>query len=246
MWITLSDQDDAFSLELISRAVETNRRRNFAILKFTSTDPRARPVAFRRDDAGRFYVPYPGWIVSICTGYESGCETPSEILHKPKQHKALERCSGRDCRSFVISQDGGLFALGSPENLLLAKTVVEASALVRSVATVQTNHRDAEIRLDVLKCYNYFLASARVPTLEEMRGCAGVWVTPRALVSCTATVRCPVIDDSLEGRAALDAVLKFDGLTRNSLLKPKANDAIGVRPTSWRHARRTARMRQPF
>jgi hypothetical protein len=76
----------------------------------------------------------------------------------------------------------------------------------------------------VLNCYNAaYRENNKLLTIQEMRDCAGVWVTPRALVSCTMNGRCPVLPDTEEGRAALAAALNatnanFDTFVKQTVL----------------------------
>jgi hypothetical protein len=71
----------------------------------------------------------------------------------------------------------------------------------------------------VLTCYN-----TGNTTIQQMRDCAGVWVTPRALMMCALQAHCPVLPDTAEGRADLDAALRMEGLSRASSLRLRAAD----------------------
>ena len=90
----------------------------------------------------------------------------------------------------------------------------------------------AVIAEKVSTCFKAGTAARKFMSFSEMRDCAGVWVSPKALVRCMIEVRltddtlgdavahCPAIPDTSEGRAAFDAVLKQYGpsLTRDGVL----------------------------
>lgn len=67
----------------------------------------------------------------------------------------------------------------------------------------------------IIECYK---ASGGAITIQGMRDCAGVWVTPRALVLCVAETQCPVLPDTIDGNALLRTYLNQASLTKNSLL----------------------------
>jgi hypothetical protein len=76
----------------------------------------------------------------------------------------------------------------------------------------------------VLGCYQASAAGGKRVTIQTMFDCAAVWVTPRALLRCALGAQCPVLRDTIEGRANLDALLKDEGLTRDGALELRATD----------------------
>src|SRR5438128_1789063 len=78
---------------------------------------------------------------------------------------------------------------------------------------------------DVLSCYNTtYRDTKKIATIGQMRDCAGVWVTPRALLFCVLNYSCSTLPDTIEGRATVDATLRAINLTEGSRLVPKAED----------------------
>jgi len=92
-----------------------------------------------------------------------------------------------------------------------------------------TFHASSQITHDsiaskVLGCYRSAAAGGKQVTIQAMFDCAAVWVTPRALLRCALGAQCPVLPDTVAGRANLDAVLKDEKLTRDSNLVLRATD----------------------
>jgi hypothetical protein len=105
--------------------------------------------------------------------------------------------------------------------MFIRGTVISAIALT---AIVASNPASAALSTTdapktVLTCYN-----TGNTTIQQMRDCAGVWVTPRALLMCALQAHCPVLPDTGEGRADLDAALRMEGLSRASTLRLRAGD----------------------
>ncbi|WP_238189954.1 hypothetical protein [Methylobacterium frigidaeris] len=78
----------------------------------------------------------------------------------------------------------------------------------------------AKTAKNVVACFKAGTAGRKFMSFNDMRDCAGVWVSPRALVRCSIDSSCPVLPDTYEGRAAFDAVLQQygPGVTRDSTL----------------------------
>jgi hypothetical protein len=115
-----------------------------------------------------------------------------------------------------------LLFLGGIVFLTLALTIaavrVEASA---ATANALSGH---SVPQRVIRCYNAATARGKTVTIEEMFACSGVWVTPRGLLRCALETHCPVLPDTVEGRATLDATLQAERLTRRSVLMLRPRD----------------------
>ena len=81
------------------------------------------------------------------------------------------------------------------------------------------DHQEATAK-KIVSCFNAGAAGNKKMTIGDMRDCAGVWVSPRALVRCAVGASCSVLPDTFEGRAAFDAILhQYEPkLTRESTL----------------------------
>jgi hypothetical protein len=75
-------------------------------------------------------------------------------------------------------------------------------------AQAQPVASDAEKAPTILACYK-----AGQTTIQEIRNCAGVWVTPKALLLCALQptaegqadhIACPFLPDTAQGRTILD------------------------------------------
>ncbi|UYO50261.1 hypothetical protein KQX64_06715 [Rhodopseudomonas palustris] len=76
----------------------------------------------------------------------------------------------------------------------------------------------SEVMQKVVGCYNKRVKSDKLITIEEMFDCSGFWVTPKALMRCSLREQCPVYQDTVAGREALDRALQERGLNRGSIL----------------------------
>jgi uncharacterized protein YecT (DUF1311 family) len=72
----------------------------------------------------------------------------------------------------------------------------------------------------IVSCFQAGVAGGKTMTIRDMHDCAEVWVSPLALVRCAGGAACSVLPDTLEGRAAFDAILlQYEPkLTRDSVL----------------------------
>jgi putative peptidoglycan binding protein len=79
---------------------------------------------------------------------------------------------------------------------------------------------------NVIGCYNdaTYSNAKKLITIQEMRNCAGVWVTPRALLLCVMGSTCPVLADTADGRAMLDATLTKESLKPSDQLVLRSKD----------------------
>jgi uncharacterized protein YecT (DUF1311 family) len=76
----------------------------------------------------------------------------------------------------------------------------------------------------VLSCYKGAAAGDKQVTIRQMFECSGFWVTPRALLTCGLETHCPVLSDTVEGRATLDATLAAQKLSRDTVLTLREAD----------------------
>ncbi|WP_439397230.1 hypothetical protein ACRQ5Q_09055 [Bradyrhizobium sp. PMVTL-01] len=70
----------------------------------------------------------------------------------------------------------------------------------------------------IIGCYVNETTPTKIPTIQQIYDCSGVWVTPRVLLSCALEAHCSWLPDTREGRNTLDAMLQTESLTRESPL----------------------------
>lgn len=87
-----------------------------------------------------------------------------------------------------------------------------------SASYLVDDEADKQITEKVIACFRSGAFGDRTVSIEQMRDCSGVWVTPKAFLRCALESGCPVIEDTATGRVALDQMLAAEGLTRRDPL----------------------------
>ncbi|WP_315795703.1 hypothetical protein [Bradyrhizobium sp. SZCCHNRI3043] len=95
---------------------------------------------------------------------------------------------------------------------------------VGSVGTSSAAAPDSAVSKKVISCYNELAKGGAQVSIQKMRDCANVWVTPRILLRCALETDCAVYPDTIEGRTSLDVALKAENLNRASQLVLRPSD----------------------
>lgn len=74
----------------------------------------------------------------------------------------------------------------------------------------------------IIDCYTQQVADDKTTTVFAVYQCSDLWVSPKALISCAIADNCPVLPDTVEGRATIDAVLSRENMNiySNLVLDP--------------------------
>ncbi|MBZ9857073.1 hypothetical protein LB566_25095 [Mesorhizobium sp. CA13] len=117
------------------------------------------------------------------------------------------------------SRDANCNLTGPLKTDQLVFDLIEADNSGKPSASYQANDEaEKQIAEKVTACFRAGAFGDRSISIEQMRDCSGVWVTPRAFLSCALESGCPVIEDTVAGRATVDQMLAAEGLTRRSPL----------------------------
>lgn len=121
-----------------------------------------------------------------------------------------------DERGNVIANKVGKFdedisSAGLTPNLLLPDQRIQNVASLKS----------SQIAKAVLFCFNE--GKGRL-SVQQMFDCSGFWVTPKTLLRCSLGTQCPVLPDTINGRASLKAIMEVEKIELSSTLTLRPQD----------------------
>jgi hypothetical protein len=88
------------------------------------------------------------------------------------------------------------FATGG--GMLVARALAAVVGFGAGGLVLDAHGVPAEASAKVLACYK-----AGNTTIQKLYDCAGVWVTPYALMNCTLGIECSFLQDTVDGRATV-------------------------------------------
>ncbi|MBY5645850.1 hypothetical protein [Rhizobium leguminosarum] len=171
----------------------------------------------------RLYEPLKSSLRSTCAA-DGDCVVTGLVYWDVRSPVRGKRAVGAANFSIGLRAHGGSFAIIAESGNVLSNDQSALGATAEPYSTAifppignlfTTSARTKQIAKLVVHC---FIEGRGELTVRDMFTCSGVWVTPRALMLCTLGTQCPVLPDTLVGKATVKTTLEAQNLSIDSQL----------------------------
>lgn len=190
------------------RSVISDENAYFTFIRSVTSSDEARLIQ------DRLKLDYPGKQFAIYPPYRDSRFW--RIVSASYTDRASAELSRDIARRVGYARDAWVWRLPTPFSQTVEWRPIEEALPLES--------SDPSVLALATKIQSCFNGHEGVITVQMMRECSGVWVTPRTLALCALKTQCPALPDSLENRAIVRAALHQLGMSFGDQLTLRKED----------------------